>query len=236
MDGKKIRVMVVEDQVTLRNEMVSSLCSQGLKAFGVNDGAALYVQLLHGPVDVVVLDVGYPSQNNMEIVQQLRSIQNLHTLGIILIIARNELQFRLDILANGADLLLVKPFDLDELTAYVQSLYRCMHRGDERHVSLTWQFQESEWRLVSPSGGFIRLSHLETAFLGMVSKNAGKPVKRRDIIAIAFAQDPLSYDPRRLEAVVSRLRRKIHLHYPLSQPIKVVHSVGYIFTDAIECV
>jgi two-component system OmpR family response regulator len=65
-------------------------------------------------------------------------------------------------------------------------------------------------------------------------KSLGNPVKRRDIIAIGFGLNPLSYDNRRLNSIVSRLRRKMHNAYPLSQPIKVVHSVGYIFTEAIR--
>jgi DNA-binding response OmpR family regulator len=236
MDGKRIRIIVVEDQPILRSEIVSNLCAEGFETFGVKDGAELYFELLHGPADIVILDMGLPGQNGVLVVQQLRSIQNMQSLGIIMLTAQSEPRDGLDSLANGADIFLVKPFEFDELVAYVQSLYRRMQRGHELRTSLTWQFQQTEWRLVCPSGTLIELSHLEAAFLGIVGKNAGKPVRRRDIISIAFGKDPFSYDPRRLEAVVSRLRRKIHLQYPLSQPIKVVHSIGYVFTDAIRCI
>lgn len=70
--------------------------------------------------------------------------------------------------------------------------------------------------------------------MDMLVKSIGKPVKRRDIIAMGFGLDPLSYDNRRLDSIVSRLRRKLHEAYPLSQPIKVVHSVGYIFTEPVR--
>jgi DNA-binding response OmpR family regulator len=198
----------------------------------VNDGTELYVELLHGPADIVILDLELPSQNGVLVVQQLRSIQNMQSLGIIMLTKQSELKYGLDSLANGADIFLVKPFRFEELIAYIRSLYRRMQRGHELHSSVSWQFHQSEWRLVCPSGTLIDLSHLEAAFLGIVGKNAGKPVRRRDIISIAFGKDPFSYDPRRLEAVVSRLRRKIHLQYPLSQPIKVVHSIGYVIAPA----
>jgi DNA-binding response OmpR family regulator len=78
----------------------------------------------------------------------------------------------------------------------------------------------------------IELSHLEASFLDIVIRNSGDPVSRRDIISKGFGKDFLAYDVRRLEAVVSRLRRKIHERCPLARPIKVVHSVGYIFAEA----
>jgi DNA-binding response OmpR family regulator len=215
MDGKRIRIIVVEDQPILRSEIVSNLCAEGFETFGVKDGTELYVKLLHGPADIVILDLGLQIQNSVLVVQQLRSIQNMQSLGIITLTAQTESRDGLDSLGNGADIFLVKPFEFDELVAYIQSLYRRMQRGHEPRTSLTWEFQQSEWQLVCPSGMLIELSHLEAAFLGIVSKNAGKAVRRKDIISIAFGKDPFSYDPRRLEAVVSRLRRKIHSQYPL---------------------
>jgi DNA-binding response OmpR family regulator len=100
--------------------------------------------------------------------------------------------------------------------------------------SIKWQFNHREWRLLCPSGAAIELSHLESEFLKILVEHAGNPVKRRDIISLAFKQDPLAYDNRRLEAIVSRLRRKINGLYPLSQPIKAVHSIGYVFTDTVK--
>jgi DNA-binding response OmpR family regulator len=236
MDGKRIRIIVVEDQPILRSEIVSNLCAEGFETFGAKDGTELYVKLLHGPADIIILDMSLSGENGLLIVQQLRSIQNMQSLGIITLTAQSEPKDGLHSLVNGADIFLVKPFEFDELVAYIQSLYRRMQRGHELRSSLAWQFQQSEWRLVCPSGMLVELSHLEAAFLSIVGKNAGKPMRRKDIISIAFGKDPFSYDPRRLEAVVSRLRRKIHLQYPLSQPIKVVHSIGYMFTDVIRCI
>jgi DNA-binding response OmpR family regulator len=97
-----------------------------------------------------------------------------------------------------------------------------------------WRFSRNSWKLITPSGVDIVLTHLETLLLDILADSPGRPVRRKDIIATALQQDPLAYDERRLEAVVSRLRRKIAKFYTASQPIKVAHSVGYIFADPIE--
>ena len=139
-------------------------------------------------------------------------------------------------IGGGADICLARPPEKDELNAYVRTLERRIVQSGQDQAQLLWTYLHNEWKLISPSGANIILSHLESSFVHMIARNAGRAVRRRDIIAQAFGQDPLHYDNRRLEALVSRLRKKVHRSYPLSQPIKVVHSIGYVFTDAIKCI
>lgn len=228
-----IRVIFVEDHDDLRREIIASLNSEGLDAHGVSSGAELFFELLNRPADIVMLDIELPGENGMEILQQLRSLKKMQGLGIIMLTGHSDLSHRLKCLNNGADVFLVKPVEIDELTAYIENLYRRLNLTNETTGRLQWRFSQREWRLLCPSGAAIELSHLESELITILVANAGKPVRRRDIIVTAFHQDPMSYDNRRLEAIVSRLRRKIHEQYPLSQPIKAVHSIGYIFTDAV---
>lgn len=229
-----IRTILVEDHVSLRSEIINSLRDEGLDAIGVGSSNELFFELLKTPVDVILMDIGLPGENGMEILQQLRSLKGPRDLGIIMLTGHFELSCRLECLANGADAFLIKPVEIDELTAYIHNVYRRMHSDGESINSFKWQFNHREWRLLCPSGASIELSHLESEFLKILVEHAGNPVRRRDIISIAFKQDLLTYDSRRLEAVVSRLRRKIHALYPLSQPIRAVHSIGYVFTDTVK--
>lgn len=231
-----IRTILVEDHVALRTEIVSSLREEGFDATGVGGSTELFFALLHKPADIIIMDIGLSGENGIAILQQLKSIKHMQSLGVIMLTAQSGLHYRLECLASGADAYLIKPVEIDELAAYIHNLYRRLHSENELHTSATWEFHYREWRLLCPSGVAVELSHLETAFVGILVENAGKPVRRRDIIAIAFMQDPIAYDNRRLEAVVSRLRRKIHGHYTLSQPIKAVHSIGYVFTDSVRAV
>ena len=229
-----IRIVLVEDHVNLRSEIVSSLCAEGLDATGVGGSTELFFELLKKPADIIIMDIGLPGESGMAILQQLRSLKDQRSLGIIMLTGHFEMNFRIECLGNGADAYLIKPVEIEELTAYIHNVYRRMHFGTDSYDSLKWQFNHHEWRLLCPSGIAIELSHLESEFLKILVEHAGNPVRRRDIISIAFKQDPIDYDDRRLEAIVSRLRRKIHALYPLSQPIKAVHSIGYVFTEKIS--
>ncbi|SMP50184.1 response regulator transcription factor [Noviherbaspirillum suwonense] len=231
---KMIRVILVEDHTLLRNEIVSSLCAEGFEAVGVGNSTDLFLELLQKPCDVIVMDIGLPGDNGMAILQQLRSLKGQRELGIIMLTGRPDMGCRIECLAGGADAFLIKPVEIDELVAYIHNVYRRIHSESNHFSSLKWQFQYREWRLICPSGAVVELSHLESEFLRILVENAGNPVRRRDIIGVAFRKDPIAYDNRRMEAIVSRLRRKIHSQYPLSQPIKSVHSVGYVFTDSVR--
>lgn len=228
-----MRLLLVEDHVSLRSEIVSSLRAEAIDAIGVGNSTALFLELLQNPVDIIVMDIGLPGESGSAILQQLRSLNSLRTLGIIMLTGRSEMDVRLECLANGADVFLIKPIGIEELLAYIHNLYKRMHPDQTGFEKLKWQFLRREWCLLCPSGAAVQLSHLESEFLKILVEHAGDPVRRRDIISIAFKQDPIAYDGRRLEAIVSRLRRKIHACYPFSQPIRAVHSIGYVFTDAV---
>jgi DNA-binding response OmpR family regulator len=231
-----IRVVLVEDNVSLRTDIMISLCAEGLDVVGVGGSTELFFELLQTPVDIVIMDIGLSGESGLLILQQLRSLKNQKYLGIIMLTGHFEMRWRIECLASGADAYLVKPVEIEELTAYIQNVYRRANFGVNGYTPLRWQFNHREWRLLCPSGVAIELSRLESEFLKILVEHAGNPVKRKDIIAVAFKQDPMAYDSRRLEAIVSRLRRKIHALYPLSQPIKAVHSIGYVFTDSVNAI
>jgi DNA-binding response OmpR family regulator len=228
-----IQVIVAEDDLALQRLLVRDLQEQGFGAVGVQDSRSLYQELLKNPTHIVVLDVGLPGEDGFAIATYLKSLRKTRSIGIIMVTARSETTSRIKGLECGADVYLTKPVDLRELQAYIESLHRRLHTPADNDASV-WYFDYGALRLTSPTGVEIELSHLEASFLDIVIKNKGQPVKRRDIVSKAFGQDFLAYDQRRLEAIVSRLRKKIHERYPLALPIKVVHSVGYIFTEPIE--
>lgn len=230
---RMIRIVVVEDDDAFREIVVISLTNRGYQATGVHDSAALYRELLERPADIVVLDVELSGDNGFVIANQLRAMQRTRLLGIIMLTSYSDLQTRVDGLESGADMFITKPANPREITATIDSLYRRLKLNAEARGSKPWRFIRTEWKLIAPSGIEIMLTHLETLLVDILVEGHGRPVSRRVIISTALQQDPLAYDERRLEAVISRLRRKISKSYASSQPIKVAHSVGYIFADPI---
>ncbi len=231
---KLIRIVLVDDDDVFRDLIGANLTRRGYQVAGVRDGASLYRELIEHPADIVVLDIDLPGDNGLLIAGQLRAMQRTRLYGIIILTSDSNLQMRLDGLDSGADVFLTKPTTPLEINAHIQSLYRRLTLNLQSHDQRPWRFSRNSWKLIAPSGAEIVLTHLETLLLDILADSPGRPVRRKDIISTALQQDPLAYDERRLEAVVSRLRRKIAKLYAASQPIKVAHSVGYIFADPIE--
>jgi DNA-binding response OmpR family regulator len=230
-----MRVVLLAQELHCENHVAIGLIARGFDVATVTDSTALYLELLHRRSDILVIDLKVPQEQGFAVARHLRSIEATQFLGIIMLALQEEVSSRIAGLTSGADIYLVKPINIEELSVYIRNLRKRLKPAETKSDAVFWRLFQTEWRLVSPTGSDIELSHLEAAFMKIVAQNAGKPVKRKDIIMYAFGKDPLSYDNRRLEAVVSRLRRKVHRIYPLSQPIKVVHSVGYVFTDSIVC-
>lgn len=227
-----INVVVADDDLALQRLIVEDLTEAGLHAVGVSNGRHLYQELLKRHVDIVVLDLELPDEDGFTIAKSLNSLVSLQSTGIIMLTSHGETVDRIKGLESGADVYLIKPVDLAELQAYIESLYRRLHR-QSTNPHKTWLFDSAARKLITPSGTAIALTYLEERLIAIISENSGRPVHRRDIIVKAFEEDYLLYDGRRLEAIVSRLRKKIYAQYPLVQPIKVVHSVGYIFTEPL---
>jgi DNA-binding response OmpR family regulator len=230
-----ISIVVADGQPEVLRSIVGVLSLEGWQVQGVHDSRSLYLALLQRPVQVVVLAGRLRPEGGLAVVRQLRAIRNTASVGVILL-AEPGSPLGLEALTSGADACVGYPPAADELKAYVRALERRVRTDHDTEQGQVWQYHQTEWKLVSPSGVDIQLSHLEAAFISIIARQAGKPVRRRDIISQAFGLDPLHYDNRRLEAIVSRLRKKVHRSYPLSQPIKVVHSIGYVFTDAVRCI
>jgi len=229
-----IRVAVVEDDGDLCEEIVFSLAGDGNDAVGFSDSAGLYRHLMKSTVDIVVLDIGLPGEDGFAIAKHLRDSPSCRAVGIIMLTALSELDHRVQGLESGADIYLVKSTSIRELRAAIASMARRLKLSPEPSAGPVWRYSPSAWTLTSPSCASVKLSGSEKALVEFFLLHPSSVAKRRDLIEKALGGDFQSYDPRRLEAVVSRLRRKLEQISPLAQPLRAVHGVGYEFTSALE--
>lgn len=229
-----INIVVVDYKFIHHSNFAENLRKNGFDVASVSDFMELVLHLFNSKIDVVIFDIESSGSEEIQAIKKIRSFKNLQALGIIILACRCDIADRSELISNGADAFLSKPVEMKELCAYINNICRHTKSRESTASPAQWNFYRSEWRLVTPSGKSVALSHLEVSLIEMLVKSIGKPVKRRDIISAGFGLDPLSYDNRRLDSIVSRLRRKIHNVYPFSQPIKVVHSVGYAFAEPIS--
>ncbi|MDD3328158.1 MAG: response regulator transcription factor [Zoogloea sp.] len=227
-----IHIAVVEDNEDLRDEVVFHLSRMGHRVTGLPDGAALDRHLAAVSIDVLVLDLGLPGEDGVSIARRLGVSHP--RLAIAMLTARGQLEDRLAGLESGADIYLVKPVDMRELSAVCDSLYRRLNRADvpERPAE-GWQLDVQSLELVPPGGAAILLTPTEFKLMRVLAEAAPEPAHRRDLAA-AMGHPELDFDFRRLETALSRLRRKIEARSGETTTLRSARNVGYVFAAPIR--
>ena len=226
-NGPGLSVIVVEDEGALREEVCVYLSRNGFSVRGAADGIGLERLLKEAPADVIVLDLGLPQEDGIEIAKRLR--QQRTAMGIVVTTARSRVEDRIRGYETGADVYLVKPVDYGELAAVIASVKR--HRderpvGDDGPAEMAWQLDLSAWRLITPTGAAMRLTRAEMKIMDLLSRTPGTPVMRHLIGRHMGKSDQLR-DHRYVDQLVSRLRRKVITELGWEAPIGSAQREGY---------
>ncbi len=194
-------VLVVEDDPGIATQLVRGLTRGGYDVDHVTTGGDA---LSHGEPDVVLLDLGLPDTDGVEVCRRLRERSGV---AIIVVTARGEEPERVLALDAGADDYLVKPFGLAELLARIRAVLRRVRPGGEilRHGPLTVDLRT---RKVSVSGREVALTPKEFDILECLAADPGRVVSRQEILESAW--DAHWYGPTKvLDVHVAALRRKL---------------------------
>lgn len=229
-----MRVVIVDTDSEFRQGLVSQLRRRNFDSAGMPNAPALYRDLVVHPCDAVVIASDLPGENGYSVARYLRAANRI---GIVMLSTEATIERRLECLTSGADACLVKPFDLRELVATLHSVNHRVHPWPEAASAGSaaddaggrWTLLTYSWQLVAPSGARIALTAHEYALLALLISRKGAAASRREIIG-EFGLDYRHYDERRLEAIVSRLRRKLEPHQAEAKPLRTAHGFGYAFT------
>jgi DNA-binding response OmpR family regulator len=195
-------VLVVEDDPGIATQLVRGLERAGYMAQSVAMGAEA---LSRPPSDVVLLDLGLPDIDGVDVCRQLRQSSDT---AIIVVTARGEESDRVLALDEGADDYLVKPFGLAELLARIRAVLRRGQRaGGEvlRHGPLMVDLRT---RKVTVNGGDVALTPKEFAILECLATDPGRLVSRQEIVERAW--DEHWYGPTKvLDVHMAALRKKL---------------------------
>lgn len=223
-----IRVAVVEDDADLLDEVAFNLGRQGFQVAACGDGAALDRWLRRESIDVAVLDIGLPGESGLSIARRLRRDHPL--CGIVLLTARCEIEDRIQGMEEGADAYLSKPADLRELALVIRAVARRLApaAGEGGLVLL-----EREQALVLAHGERLELTRSETLLLSRLARAPGQQATREQLVE-ALGERYLDYDPRRLEATLSRLRKKLVQAGFDADALRAVRHAGYHLVPALS--
>jgi DNA-binding response OmpR family regulator len=241
---KNTCIIVVEDEPSLREDLVDYLNLRGFNALGAATARRLEELLAVRPATLVVLDIGLPDRSGLDMVPWLR--QHHPEVGIVMLTAFGDATTRVASLDGGADAYLVKGASLEVIEATCMALMRRLPpkqlvpapgasaligalpeaSGDDTSA---WVVDVCLGVLRGPVRGELSLTLMEQNFLVQLMAAPGQIVSRKDILAALSRPDTLN-NLRNLDGCVARLRRKVEQSLGESLPVRSSYGQGYAFT------
>jgi two-component system KDP operon response regulator KdpE len=226
-----LRVLVVEDDREIRALLQSSLSVEGFDvqtAVSLSEARAL---LQHKTPDLIVLDLGLPDGDGVQLVQELR---RQHSTPVIVVSARHQEAQKIELLDAGADDYLSKPFSVGELLARMRVALR--HRGTSLAAAITHHQLEGlsvdlTTHTVQRDGETLHLTPTEFNLLARLVRSAGRVVTHRQLLTDVWGPE-FTEHTHYLRLYMAQLRAKIE-HDP-SEPRHLLTEtgVGYRLADA----
>ena len=215
-------VILVEDNIALREALAHHLSDAGFSTRGVCDGQELNQELAISMPDVIVLDLNLPEEDGLSICKRVR--QAFPAIGIVMLTARVRSIDRHEGYDSGADVYLTKPVNPAELTTVLQTLCR---RISPQLDSPSWSLHVSSLQLVSPSNEVIKLTVTEAKLVQELALSGDLLSMSRLIEVFGDIDLPEPTNKLRIEQVVSRVRRKMDVLLGGQPSIKAVTRLGY---------
>jgi two-component system response regulator MprA len=224
-----VRVLIIDDDRALRDALRRALTLAGYEVDMAEDGARGLELVSDQPPDAILLDVGMPGVDGLEVCRRLRARGD--RVPVLMLTARDAVEDRIDGLDAGADDYLVKPFDVGELKARLRALLRRTINDSDAGTELVFD----EIRLDVTRHGvvwrdrFVELTRTEYQLLELLMRNPRQVLTHEVIYERVWGYDfgPAS---NALRVYVSYLRRKLEL---VGAPplIGTVHGVGYVLRE-----
>ena len=217
-------LLIIEDHKEVREELHAFLIMQGHTVWTVESLSGFHTQMESAPViDVAVIDLILPDGEGFEAMIELR--RRSKRTGIILLTAKSSMKDRLRGLQDGADHYLIKPFSLIELGAVIDALLR--------RVGLAWVFELKSSQLTCPEGITLQLNAFELGLFELLCAPGGTPVTRESLVH-SMGFEWKTYDLRRIDTAISRLRARWRHLSNRDLPLKTLHRTGYCFSEPLK--
>ncbi len=220
-----MRLLVIEDDATLRETLTTKLRDAGFAIEQAADGKEGLYFALEYPIDLAIIDIGLPEMSGLDIIREVRKQGKSYP--ILILTARDRWEDKVDGLDAGADDYVVKPFHFEEVLARVNALVRrsggwassIMTAGP---VSLDLSRQE-----VKVNDAVIELTSYEYKIIEYLIVRAGQVISKTELTERLYDQD-FERDSNVIEVFVGRLRKKLDPDNTI-QPIETLRGRGYRF-------
>jgi DNA-binding response OmpR family regulator len=219
-----MKILLIEDNETLANAAVNKLKENGFIVDFFFDGEEGLYALETSTYDLLILDLGLPNIDGIDIIKRLRAIPK--TIPILIISARDKLDQRILGLDSGADDYLCKPFELDEVIARVQALLRRTKYQVNNKLTYNNLVFNTQTRNLLKDEEHIDLSKRELAIFEQLLINVDTVISKESIVEYICSFDD-EFSPTAVETYISRIRKKLSD----SINLKTVRGLGYILSS-----
>jgi two-component system, OmpR family, response regulator MprA len=221
--GRDPRVLVVEDDEEIALVLQRSLRLEGYEVRIVGDGETALDQSAAFNPDLVILDLGLPKLDGIEVARRLRSADDV---PILMLTARDALESRVEGLDSGADDYLVKPFERQELLARLRALLRRRPPRGAASLTVADLSLNPDTHEVSRGDRDIELTQREFELLEYLMRNERIVVPRQRLLEEVWGYDPFA-TTNTIEVFVSNLRRKLEAGGE-ARLLHTIRGAGYV--------
>lgn len=238
MENQKERILVVDDEASIRRILETRLSMIGYEVITAADGEEALEIFRNSDPDLVVLDVMMPKLDGYGVCQELRKESDI---PIIMLTALGDVADRITGLELGADDYVIKPFSPKELEARIRSVLRRVDKNGSAGIPSSGLIQiasikiDTNKRQVYKDNQRIRLTGMEFSLLELLVSRSGEAFSRSEILQQVWGYTPERHvDTRVVDVHVSRLRAKLEQDPTNPELILTARGTGYMFQRILE--
>lgn len=221
-----MRILVIEDEIHLREQLTQQLQKQNLTVDAASDGEEGLYLGLEFPYDVAIVDLGLPKLSGIEVIQKLRGTGK--EFPILILTARGRWQDKVEGLEAGADDYLAKPFHFEELSARIHALARRASGWSNSILRCGPITLNPSSQQVTCAEKSIELTAYEYRLLHYMMLHAGEIISKTELVDHIYEQD-YDRDSNVIEVFIKRLRNKLDPDKSLNA-IETLRGRGYRLT------
>ncbi len=224
MTGDAATILIVEDEPPIRRLLRTTLGANDYRTLEAGTGAEAMSALRHHRPDLVLLDLGLPDVEGLQLIADIRKIGPV---PIVVLSSRGDEAAKVAALDSGADDYVTKPFGADELLARIRAAlrHRLQEQGAERNFASDDLSVDLVRRLVKRGTEDIKLSPKEYDILEQLVIHAGKVLTHRHLLREVWRDE--SVDPQYLRVYVRQLRQKIEADPSTPRHVLTEPGIGY---------
>jgi two-component system KDP operon response regulator KdpE len=219
-----LRILVIDDEPPIRRFLRTSLSAQGYSVLEAEDGETGLALLRRNAVDAVILDLGLPGMDGLEVLRRTR--EQGSSVPVIVLSSRDDEKGKVAALDNGADDYVTKPFGMEELLARIRAAvrHRLQQEGEKPVFKAGDLSVDLVRRIVKVRGQEVKLTPREYDLLRLLVAHAGKVLTHKFILREVWGSET---DVQYLRIYIRTLRQKLEANPERPNLIQTEQGVGY---------